>query len=95
MVASFIGGIGSLLALVLFSPLIARLTLAFGPAEKPLSPSSGWSSLHPSRVKIFGRVARGAFGMGLAFLGTDPFSAQVRVPFASVLSRTPWPAVWI
>ena len=33
-VASFIGGIGSLIVLVLFSPLVARLTLAFGPAEK-------------------------------------------------------------
>ena len=32
-IASFIGGVGSLLFLVLFAPLLARLTLLFGPAE--------------------------------------------------------------
>ena len=31
----------------------------------------------------------GAFGMALAFLGTDPFSGQLRIPFSSFFAHTP------
>jgi len=89
-VASFIGGIGSLIALVLFSPLIAQLTLAFGPAEKTTLALVGLVIIASvSGKNIWKGLLMGAFGMGLAFLGTDPFSAQVRIPFSSLLARTP------
>lgn len=89
-VASFIGGIGSLLILVLFSPLVARLTLAFGPAEKTTLALVGLVIIASvSGDNILKGLLMGAFGMALAFLGTDPFSNQLRIPFASLLSTTP------
>lgn len=89
-VASFIGGIGSLLALVLFSPLIAKLTLAFGPAEKTTLALVGLVIIASvSGDNIWKGLLMGAFGMGLAFLGTDPFSNQLRIPFSKYLATTP------
>ncbi len=89
-VASFIGGIGSLLALVLFSPVIARLTLAFGPAEKTTLALVGLVIIASvSGNNIWKGLLMGAFGMALAFLGTDPFSNQLRIPFAKYLATTP------
>ena len=89
-VASFIGGIGSLIALVLFSPLIARLTLAFGPAEKTTLALVGLVIIASvSGNNIWKGLLMGAFGMALAFLGTDPFSNQLRIPFSRFLANTP------
>ncbi|MFA5447939.1 MAG: tripartite tricarboxylate transporter permease [Sphaerochaeta sp.] len=89
-VASFIGGIGSLLVLVLFSPLVARLTLAFGPAEKTTLALVGLVIIASvSGNNILKGLLMGAFGMALAFLGTDPFSNQLRIPFAKALATTP------
>ncbi|MDY0287256.1 MAG: tripartite tricarboxylate transporter permease [Sphaerochaeta sp.] len=89
-IASFIGGIGSLIFLVLFAPLIARLTLAFGPAEKTTLALVGLVIIASvSGTNIWKGLLMGAFGMGLAFLGTDPFSGQLRIPFANQLATTP------
>ncbi|HHT81702.1 MAG TPA: hypothetical protein GXZ69_10720 [Spirochaetales bacterium] len=89
-VASFIGGIGSLIFLVLFAPLIARLTLAFGPAEKTTLALVGLVIIASvSGSNIWKGLLMGAFGMALAFLGTDPFSGQLRIPFANQLATTP------
>ena len=89
-VASFIGGIGSLICLVLFSPLIAKMTLAFGPAEKTTLALVGLVVIASvSGDNIWKGLLMGAFGMGLAFLGTDPYSAQLRIPFAKYLATTP------
>lgn len=89
-VASFIGGIGSLLVLVLFSPLVARLTLAFGPAEKTTLALVGLVIIASvSGKNILKGLLMGAFGMALAFVGTDPFSNQLRIPFAKMLATTP------
>lgn len=89
-VASFIGGIGSLLALMLLSPLIAKLTLAFGPAEKATLALVGLAIIASvSGDNIWKGLLMGAFGMCLAFLGTDPFSNQLRIPFSKYLATTP------
>lgn len=89
-VASFIGGMGSLLCLMLFAPLIAKLTLAFGPAEKTTLALVGLVIIASvSGKNILKGLLMGAFGMALAFLGTDPFSGQLRIPFANQLAHTP------
>lgn len=89
-IASFIGGMGSLICLIFFSPLIAKLTLAFGPAEKTTLALVGLVIIASvSGKNILKGLLMGAFGMALAFLGTDPFSGQLRIPFSSVLAHTP------
>ncbi|MDY4609497.1 MAG: tripartite tricarboxylate transporter permease [Sphaerochaetaceae bacterium] len=89
-VASFIGGMGSLICLILFAPLIAKLTLAFGPAEKTSLALVGLVVIASvSGKNIMKGLLMGAFGMALAFLGTDPFSGQLRIPFSSLLATTP------
>ncbi len=89
-VASFIGGMGSLIILVFFSPLIAKLTLAFGPAEKTTLALVGLVIIASvSGKNVIKGLLMGAFGMALAFLGTDTFSGQLRIPFASLLATTP------
>lgn len=42
-----------------------------------------------SSKNIVKGLVMGAFGMILAFLGTDPFSGQVRIPFPGLLAKTP------
>lgn len=89
-VASFIGGMGSLICLMFFSPLIARMTLAFGPAEKTTLALVGLVIIASvSGNNILKGLLMGAFGMVLAFLGTDPFSGQLRIPFSSFFATTP------
>ncbi len=89
-VASFIGGMGSLLCLVLFAPMIAKLTLAFGPAEKTTLALVGLVIIASiSSKNLMKGLLMGAFGMALAFLGTDPFSGQLRIPFQGLLATTP------
>ncbi|MGI5173842.1 tripartite tricarboxylate transporter permease [Treponema sp. OMZ 840] len=89
-VASFIGGMGSLLCLVLFAPIIAKLTLAFGPAEKTTLALVGLVIIASvSANNVVKGLLMGAFGMTLAFLGTDPFSGHLRIPFSTHLATTP------
>lgn len=89
-IASFIGGIGSLICLVFFAPMIARMALAFGPAEKATLALVGLTIIASiSSKNILKGLLMGAFGMLLAFLGTDPFSGQVRIPFPDVFATTP------
>ena len=81
-VASFIGGITSLIILALFSPIIARFTLAFGPAEKASLALVGLTIIASvaSRNLVKG-ILTGAIGLALSLFGTDPFSNVVRLPF--------------
>lgn len=89
-IASFIGGIGSLMFLIFLAPLIAKFTLAFGPAEKATLALVGLTIIASVSSKNLAKgILTGAFGMMIAFLGTDPFSGQLRIPFASVLAKTP------
>jgi putative tricarboxylic transport membrane protein len=89
-VASLIGGILSLLALALFSPLIARFTLAFGPAEKATLALVGLAIIASVSANNLAKgVLTGAFGLALALLGTDPFTDTLRMPFPALLAATP------
>jgi putative tricarboxylic transport membrane protein len=89
-IASFIGGIGSFLCLLFFAPLVAKMTLAFGPAEKTTLALVGLIIIAPvSANNITKGLLMGALGMALAFLGTDPYSAQLRIPFSRFLATTP------
>jgi putative tricarboxylic transport membrane protein len=89
-VASFIGGLGSFVVLVLCTPLIARFTLVFGPAEKATLALVGLTIIASVSGKNLAKgLLTGAFGLALALLGTDPFTGALRVPFPGVLARTP------
>ena len=89
-VASFIGGITSLIILALFSPIIARFTLAFGPAEKASLALVGLTIIASvaSRNLVKG-ILTGAIGLALSLFGTDPFSNVVRLPFSQLFAKTP------
>lgn len=90
-IASFIGGMGSMLCLVLFAPLIARLTLAFGPAEKTTLALVGLVVIASvSGKNVLKGLMMGALGMLLAFWGTDPYSGQLRIPFPALFAHTPF-----
>lgn len=89
-IASMIGGLGSEIFLIFFSPLIAKMTLAFGPAEKCTLSLVGIVIIAAvSGDSILKGLLMGALGFMLAFLGPDPMSGLARIPFASVLGKTP------
>lgn len=89
-IASFIGGVGSLIFLALFAPLLARLTLLFGPAELAALYLFGLTII----VSVSGKhllkgIAAGIIGVMLGLFGSDPFTNVMRLPFADQLARTP------
>ncbi len=89
-IASMIGGLGSEIFLIFFSPLIAKMTLAFGPAEKCTLSLVGIVIIAAvSGNSILKGLLMGALGFVFAFLGPDPMSGLARIPFASVLGKTP------
>ena len=89
-IASFLGGIGSLIILVLFSPIVARFTLLFGPAEKATLALVGLTIIASVSSKNLAKgVLMGAVGVALALMGTDPFSNLLRIPFSNLLAQTP------
>jgi len=89
-IASFIGGIISLILLVLFSPIIARFTLAFGPAERATLALVGLTIIASVASKNLAKgILTGAIGLALSLFGTDPFSNAIRLPFRAVLAKTP------
>lgn len=89
-IASFIGGIGSLVLLMLFSPLIARFTLLFGPAEKATLALVGLTIIASvSSDNLAKGVLMGTLGLMLSLLGTDPFTDALRIPFPQLLAKTP------
>lgn len=88
-IASMIGGLGSEILLVFFSPLIAKATLAFGPAEKTTLALVGLVIIASVSGKdILKGLLMGALGFVFAFLGTDPISGACRMPFANALKKT-------
>lgn len=89
-IASLIGGVGSEIFLIFFSPLIAKLTLAFGPAEKCTLALVGIVIIAAVSGKdVLKGLLMGALGFVFAFLGPDPMSGALRIPFASLLRKTP------
>ena len=88
--ASFIGGILSLLVLVLFAPLVARFTLMFGPAEKAALALVGLAIIASiSGDELAKGIATGALGLVIASFGVDPFTNSLRIPFPEVFRETP------
>lgn len=89
-IASLIGGLGSEIFLIFFSPLIAKMTLAFGPAEKCTLALVGIVIIAAVSGKdILKGLLMGAVGFVFAFIGPDPMSGALRIPFASLLRKTP------
>lgn len=89
-IASLIGGLGSEIFLIFFSPLIAKMTLAFGPAEKCTLSLVGIVIIAAvSGDSMLKGLLMGALGFVFAFLGPDPMSGAVRIPFVSLLRKTP------
>ncbi len=90
-IASMIGGLGSEIFLIFFSPLVAKMTLAFGPAEKCTLALVGIVIIAAvSGDDILKGLLMGALGFVFAFLGPDPMSGALRIPFVSVLGKTPF-----
>ena len=90
-IASVIGGLGSEIFLIFFSPLVAEMTLAFGPAEKCTLALVGLVIIAVvSGNNVLKGLLMGALGFVLAFLGPDPMSGALRIPFVSVLGKTPF-----
>ncbi len=84
-VASFVGGTLSVVGLVFFAPVLARLAIRFGPAEYfalMLFALTALSSLG-GRDLFRGLVALG-FGLFLATVGIDPQSAVPRFTFGQL-----------
>lgn len=89
-VASFLGGIGSLLLLMLFAPAIARFTLMFGPPERAALALVGIAIIASVSSRRLARgVLMGAFGLALALIGPDPITQVLRMPFAEYTARSP------
>ncbi len=89
-IASFIGGIGSLLLLMLFSPLIAQFTLMFGPAEKASLALVGLTIIASVSSRNLAKgILTGAFGLTISLIGTDPFTNSPRIPFPGIFEKTP------
>lgn len=89
--ASVIGGLGSEIFLIFFSPLVAKATLAFGPAEKCTLALVGIVIIAVVSGKdVLKGLLMGALGFVFAFLGPDPMSGTLRIPFVSVLGKTPF-----
>lgn len=90
-IASMIGGLGSEIFLIFFSPLVAKMTLAFGPAEKCTLALVGLVIIAAvSGDDLLKGLLMGALGFVFAFLGPDPMSGALRIPFVSVLGKTPF-----
>lgn len=89
-IASFIGGIGSLILLALFAPVIARFTLRFGPAERAALALVGLTIIASvSSKQLTKGLLMGAFGLALAFTGPDRITQTMRIPFPALTMRTP------
>lgn len=89
-VASLVGGIGSLILLAFFAPLIARFTLRFGPAERAALALVGLTIIASiSGRRLVKGVLMGAFGLSLAFLGPDRITQTMRLPLPAITAGTP------
>ena len=94
-IASMIGGLGSEIFLIFFSPLVAKMTLAFGPAEKCTLALVGIVIIAAvSGDDILKGLLMGALGFVFAFLGPDPMSGRCGYPLFPSLERRPLQTAW-
>ncbi len=80
-IASFTGGIFSILILLLFAPMLARQALAFGPAETfllALMGLAGIISIADENSSLLKALIAGLLGMIIAVIGTDDMSGSQR-----------------
>ena len=88
--ASFIGGLLSLVLLVFFAPILAKATLAFGPAEKFALSLLGLSVISSLAGGEIGKgLMTAGIGLFLSMLGADPFANTLRLPFGDFIGTTP------
>ena len=81
-IASFVGGTTSVLALVLFAPVLAGWAIRFGPAEYFALMVFAFSALSSfAGGSLVRGLASTAFGLFLATVGLDPNSAIPRYTF--------------
>ncbi len=84
-IASFVGGTFSILALVLFAPLLATWAIRFGPAEYFALMVFAFSALSSfAGGSLMRGLASTAFGLWLATVGLDPNSAIPRYTFGRI-----------
>lgn len=88
--ASLIGGLASVAVLALFAPLLAPVTLAFGPADKTMLAVLGLAAVASisSRDPAKGGLCA-ALGIALAMLGLDVYTNQLRMPMPDWVRGTP------
>ena len=80
-IASFTGGMFSILILLLFAPVLARQALAFGPAETfllALMGLAGIISIADENSSLLKALIAGLLGMIIAVVGTDDMSGSQR-----------------
>lgn len=88
--ASLIGGLLSLFLLAVAAPLLARATLAFGPAERFALALMGLTLIASIAAKnLVKGLAAASLGIVLSMIGTDPISGMPRLPFGTILQGTP------
>jgi putative tricarboxylic transport membrane protein len=84
-IASFVGGTCSVLALVLFAPVLSGWAIRFGPAEYFALMVFAFSALSSfSGGSLVRGMAATAFGLWLATVGLDPNSAIPRYTFGQI-----------
>ncbi len=80
-IASFTGGMFSIMILLLFAPVLARQALAFGPAETfllALMGLAGIISIADENSSLLKALIAGLLGMIIAVVGTDDMSGSQR-----------------
>lgn len=83
-IASFSGGIFSVVVLLLFAPMLARQALDFGPAETfllALMGLAGIISIADENTSLLKALMSGFLGMIIATIGTDNMSGSLRYTF--------------
>jgi putative tricarboxylic transport membrane protein len=86
-VASFVGGIFSVVILLMFAPFLAKQALHFGPAETfllALMGLAGIVSIADEETSLLKSLLAGVLGMIIAIVGTDAMSGSLRYTMGSI-----------
>ncbi|QCO57559.1 C4-dicarboxylate ABC transporter permease (plasmid) [Pseudorhodobacter turbinis] len=86
-VASFMGGMFSVLILLMFAPFLAAQALHFGPAETfllALMGLAGIVSIADEDTSLLKSLLAGVLGMMIAIIGTDAMSGSLRYTMGSI-----------
>ncbi len=78
-ISSFVGGMFSILVLLLVSPLLAKVALKFGPAEQFLLAIMGLAGIVSlTSGNLIKGLISGLIGLCIAFVGEDPMTGSYR-----------------